>query len=51
MQRTIRPSATGKHWPVLVAAVVTVEETPPFASMRSEERAVRERYNDQDPLV
>jgi hypothetical protein len=50
MQRTIRPSATGKHWPV-AAAVATVEETPPFVSMRPEERAVRERYKDQDPVV
>ena len=32
-------------------ALAQSEEAPPFASMRPEERAVRERYNDQDPLV
>jgi DinB superfamily len=28
-----------------------VEETPEFVSMRRDERAVEERYNEQDPLV
>jgi S-DNA-T family DNA segregation ATPase FtsK/SpoIIIE len=27
------------------------EQTPRFASMRRDERAVEEAYNDQDPLV
>lgn len=32
-------------------ALAQAEETPLFTSMRRDERAVEERYNDQDPLV
>jgi len=32
-------------------ALAQAEDRPRFASMRRDERAVAERYNDQDPAV